>query len=358
MFSSVNEAGKGRIFRMKKFKHLTAVLVSLLLLALITPSHADSTVGCNQPAKAVKQVGTLVLASIPANLPTVQWGIGAGCFRKYGLEIKTSFVASTQIGFTGLISGSYDLFMNTPSNLILLMANGDLDGKIIAPRHGYSAEELARAKREPLYPGELLLQSVVLVSKDSPIKSWEDLEGRKIGIKSFKGTDHAGILLAMKSKGVKTSKFEFLALSDTQMASALSRGDVDAVVPSDPFATQMIVNGARVIGYPSAYYSEPGPAVVYISTQQIVSKKVEAMKAFQKATLEINHLLNLPQNDDSLRKTIANVTGVSLEAANKLKLPTLVEQNVSFSQIAYIPNKLKSLGFIKSRVNLAPILFH
>ena len=332
----------------------------LLLVATSLPTYvasAETPLACVAPSKAPKDLGTLTLASIPANLPAAQWGIEQGCFKKYGLNIKVNTVASTPIGMAGLVSGSFDLFMNTPSNLILFMANSDFAGKIVAPRHEYSAIELARAKREPLYSGELLLQTVVLVKKDSPIKSWKELEKSKIGVKSFKGSDHAGILLAMKANGANTSKTEFITLTDSQMGPALARGDVDAVVPSDPFATQIINDGARVIGYPTAYYFEPGVAVAYISSQDTVSKKSSAMRAFQKAVLEINLLLNLPANDASYRKAIAKTTGISDESAAKLRLPTMSEKNVSFSEIAYIPNKLKSLGFIRSRVNLAPILF-
>lgn len=342
----------------KKLLLQLAITTTLLLTTLLNAAIAEAPAACAQPSKATRDLGTLVLASIPANLPAAQWGIEQGCFKKYGLDIKVNTVASTQIGMAGLVSGSFDLFMNTPSNLILFMANGDFAGKIVAPRHEYSAEELARAKREPLYPGELLLQTVVLVKKDSPIKSWKDLEKSKVAVKSFKGSDHAGILLAMRSIGANAAKTEFLTMADAQMGSALARGDVDAVVPSDPYATQIIGDGARVIGYPSAYYFEAGVAVAYMSSQDIVSKKPAAMRAFQRAVLEINRLLNKAQNDASYRKIIAKVTGVTEESAAKLRLPTMSEKNVTFAEIAYIPNKLKSLGFIRSRVNLAPILFH
>jgi hypothetical protein len=88
-----------------------------------------------------------------------------------------------------------------------------------------------------------------------------------------------------------------------------------------------------------------------------VSKKSAALRAFQKATLEINRLLNIASNEASFRRTIAKVTGVSEEAAAKGRLPVMMETNITFSQIAYIPHQLKLLGFTKSRVNLAPVLF-
>ena len=342
------------------FKKFILPFVLLLCVGGFTPvsiATADTAGACTQPAKASKDLGTLVMAGQNAQLTSVEWGSQQGCFKKYGLEVKTTSVASSQIGIAGLVSGTYDLTVTTPTNLIMAMANGDFAGKIIAPRHGYTPEEIARAKREPLYPGELLLQTVVVVKKDSSITSWKGLEKRKIGIRSIKGADHAGVLLAMRAAGASTSKVEFLTMSDAQMAIALGRGDIDAAVPSDPNASQMILDGARVIGYPYAYYAEPGVAIAYISSEGTVSKKTAAMRAFQKATLEINRLLNQPSNEASFRKTIAKVTGVSDEAAAKGRLPVMMEQNITFSQIAYIPRELKLLGFTKARVNLAPVLF-
>lgn len=343
--------------RSKSFRVLGLAILLGVAPFLTIPAQADSTLACSSNEKLPQDLGTLVLASIPANLPSAQWGIDQGCFQKYGLTVKPVVVASTQIGMAGLVSGSYDLFMNTPSNLVLFMANSNFDGVIVAPRHTYTAAEISRAQQDPLYPGALLLQTIVLVKKDSSIKSWKDLEKRKIGVKSFHGSDQGGILMAMRQVGADSSKTEFLALTDAQMGPAMERGDVDAVVPSDPFATQLILGGARPVGYPQAYFAKPGVAVAYLSSAKTINQKTSAMRAFQKAILEINHLLNQPTNDSSYRKTIASVTGSSDATVAKLHLPTMSEKNVSFSEIAYIPNRLKSLKFITTRVNLSTALF-
>ena len=343
-----------------KFNKITSIgLVAALSLIVTSPvSRAEEQLACKPSNKRVDSLGTLTVGAILANMPSAQWGIEQGCFKKYGLEVKTTTVANIQIGMAGLVSGSIDLVMNTPTNLFLFMANGDFDGKIIAPRHSYSAAELTRAQTAPLYPGKLLLQTALLVKNDSPIHSWKDLEGKKIAVKSFQGTDQAGVMLAMKSAGVSSTKVQFLAMSDSQMGPALTRGDVDAVIPSDPIATQVINAGAKVFAYPTSYFYEPGVAVVYVSSAQIVAKKSQALKAFQRAILESNRLLNMPENQDSYIKTIARVTGVTEDSLNQITFPTMSEKNVSFPEISYIPRKLKALGFTRSRVNLAPVLFN
>jgi ABC-type nitrate/sulfonate/bicarbonate transport system substrate-binding protein len=344
---------------MKKLS--SAVTAALLLsIALTSPSFADTATtatACAQSPTAPNDLGTLTLASQISQLPTVEWGIQQGCFKKYGITIKTVAVATSQIGMAGLIGGTYDLVVNTPTNLLLANGNGNFSGVFVAPRHGYSAEELDRAKVEPFFPGRLLLQTAMIVGKNSKINTWKDLENKKVALQSFKSADHAGTLLAMKAAGADPKKTEFVTLTSQQMIDAISRGDVDAVVANDPFATQIVQAGGRVIGYPNAYYAEPGVAVAYVSDTDVIAKHVAAMRAFQHATLEINHLLNLKENEATYRKVIAKVTGVTDEAAAKVRLPVLLEKNLTISDLSYMPSKLKKIGFMRGRVNLTPMLF-
>ena len=344
------------------FKSKLKYVVSLTLLFVffsqgnITANATVISKPCTTEKLNSKDIATLNLASVIAQMPSVEWGTRAGCFKKYGLTIKSTVISTSQLGIAGMVGGSYDLVMNTPNNLILAAGNAGLPIKIIAPRHVYNQQELLRAKREPLYPGELLLQTALLVSKSSAIKGWPDLSGKKIGIQGLNGSDHAGVLLAMKTMQAKSDKTQFITMATSQMEAALQRGDVDAVIASDPFATSIISSGGRVIGYPVAWYQEPGATVVYASLADIVAKKRDAFIAFKKAILEMNKLMNLPENSSSIKDVIAEVTGVSEKTLEKSALPTMGEKAVTFQDIGYLPNRLKSIGFLKARVNVAPML--
>ena len=280
-------------------KHLLAAIPLALLVSTI-PSQvrAESIpqLACTQPATAPANLGTVVLAAQNQQLTSVEWGIRQGCFKKYGLNVKTVSITSSTIGLAGILSGSYDLTATTPTNLIQATVNANFQGKIIAPRHGYTTQELARAKMEPFFPGELLLQTTVIVPKDSKIKTWKDLDKKKIASQSYQSADHAGTLLAIKSEGIRSPKSEFITIPSTQMTDALRRGDVDAAIVGDPFATQLILDGNRIIGYPQAFFAEVGPAVVFIGSSDGAKNKVKEFRSFQKATLEINKLLNRKEN--------------------------------------------------------------
>jgi len=342
-------------------KIVSGILISIILLISSDISKAESNtpdLACIQPASTPSDSGTLVLAAQTSSLTSIEWGIKQGCFKKYGLNVKTVPITSATIGIAGVISGSYDLVATIPTNLIQAKNNGGFDVRLIAPRHGYSKEELLRAKKEPLFPGQLLLQTAVIVPQDSKIKSWKDLDNKKIAILTFQGDQHAGVLLAMQSEGVRKPKSEFLSMSSIQMADALKNREVDAVVAIDPIATQLALAGNRIIGYPQAYFQEPdSAAVVFATSSEILSKKTNSMRVFQKATLEINRLLNKSENEASYRKTIADITKVSPEVAAKTRLPLMIEKNITISQLAFIPSKLKKVGFMKGRIELGPIIF-
>lgn len=352
---------------MKRVKKLAAISATVALILGVAPHVASAAdAACVQPAKSVKSLGTLKIAGPITQMPNVKWGIDNGCFKKYGLNIELNNVATTQIAVAGLVGGSYDVAITTPLNLILANANENFNGVIIAPRHGYTPSELSRAKVQPYFPNQLLLQTALIVGKGSsiPVDGWKQLEGKKVAIQSFLSSDHAGTAIAMANAGADYKKTEFITMTSQQMGDALNRGDVDAAIINDPFATQIIQAGGKVIGYPNAYFAEVGVknnasvAVVFASVTSVTSKKRRAIKAFQAATLEINALLNNAANEASYRQTIQTYTGVTASAAAKVRLPYMMEENLVPEDIAYIPAKLFKIGFISKKIRTYPVLFH
>jgi NitT/TauT family transport system substrate-binding protein len=355
------------VFNVRTINKISTVLTSIALIsgAITAPSEA-ATIACPAPTTVVKSLGTLRIAGQASQLPGVKWGIDQGCFKKYGLDIQITPVATSQIALAGVVGGSFDVVTTTPINLILANANDNFLGVIVAPRHGYLPEELSRAKVQPFFPNALLLQTALIVGKDSkiPVDGWKQLEGKKVAIQSFLSSDHAGIAVAMAKFGGDFKKTEFLTMTSQQMGDAIAKGDIDAAVINDPYATQAVLAGGKVIGYPNAYFAEPGAnndasvAVVYASTKSVTSRKRQAIKAFQRATLEINTLLNNSANDASYRLTIQSVTGATAAAVAKQKLPYLIERNLVPDDISYIPAKLFQIGFIREKIRTYPSLFH
>lgn len=347
-----------------KLKRLLILQIAFSIFVWNSMASAIATDGaisvshkCVGPKLSPKNFETLSIASQLALVPAIEFGNSAECFKKYGIKLKTTIVATTQIGMAGLVGGSFDLVVNTPTNLLLAIANGNFDGRLVVPRHGYTDEELIRAKLEPYYPGELLLQSALIVASKSSIKNWGDLAGKKIALQSINSADHAGALLAMMENKVDVSSVEFLSIPSSQMESALKQGDVDAVIPNDPFASQIInVDGGKIIGYPQAYFAQPGVAVAYVSSGKVVKAKRKALMAFKSAIFEINKLINDPVNQPSYRALSAKISGISPLAASKIRIPDFITQDVNESELNSTQKKLIKVGFMKKMIDSKKIL--
>jgi NitT/TauT family transport system substrate-binding protein len=346
----------------KHVRRLFLVLLPALAISLTSLNSGSAAMSaqepaCTQPATAPKDLGTLVVAGKVDNAPALDWGTQQGCFKKYGLTIKSVIVASSPLAVAGLVSNSYDLIVSPPASLIQLMTNGDFPVRIIAPRFGYTAEEITRARQEPLYSGEMLMEVGLIVRADSKIKTFKDLQNKKVGLPTSQGSIHAGVLLGVKAQRGDPSSVQIVVIPAAQALAAMKRKDIDAIAVSEPFASQAIADGGRLIGYPGAYFYKPSPAIVYASSDVIVQKKRAAMKAFQKATLEINHLLNQPGYDASFRRVYASVNGIDADTAAKVHLPILMESQVSLAQLHFIPYVLNQLGFTRSKVDISTIVF-
>jgi NitT/TauT family transport system substrate-binding protein len=95
--------------------------------------------------------------------------------------------------------------------------------------------------------------NVVVVSPGSPIRSINDLAGRKIGIRNQGDGGIAQLQLMFTELGMSAENIDFVAVGDAGMAgSALSQKEVDALVTYDTAAGRI-----EAVGFPLRYLPLP-----------------------------------------------------------------------------------------------------
>ncbi|MEI9906923.1 MAG: hypothetical protein WDO06_02575 [Actinomycetota bacterium] len=189
---------------------------------------------CTQPTKAPKDLGTLVVAGRAEKCTGDSMGSEQGCFKKYGLTVKQELVASAAVSNAGMVSGSYDIIVTNPISVVQLMTNGDFGVKIVAPRYGYTAAQIARAKQEPLYPGELLMEVGLLVKKKFADQEFSKiLKRKKIGVTTLQGATTRESYLESRQIMEILLWPQVLVLPSAQASAALQRGDVDAIAVAE-----------------------------------------------------------------------------------------------------------------------------
>ncbi|MGG4143493.1 aliphatic sulfonate ABC transporter substrate-binding protein [Paenibacillus algorifonticola] len=87
----------------------------------------------------------------------------------------------------------------------------------------------------------------ILVQKDSPVKSFKDLKGKKVAV--AKGSSSWGLLLrALAKEGMTTSDIELINLLPDEAQGAFQSGQVDAWGVWEPHRTNQVnTNGAAII---------------------------------------------------------------------------------------------------------------
>src|SRR5262249_36846135 len=85
----------------------------------------------------------------------------------------------------------------------------------------------------------------VQVMDASPIKSLADLRGRKVGVGGLATQNTIAVKMLLDKAGVELSSVSFAEVPFTAMVNAIKAGHVDAVVPVDPFTTQLRLSWAR-----------------------------------------------------------------------------------------------------------------
>jgi NitT/TauT family transport system substrate-binding protein len=130
--------------------------------------------------------------------------------------------------------------------------NAVLTGSVDFGTFGIAAAMLGAAAGEPLvvFAAQCNRGMAVVAGASSPIKSIQDLKGKKVAI--WPGsTQEVVILERLKAQGMTIKDIQHVRLPFSDMAPALARGDIDAYVGAEPGPGISLANGAgKIVEYP------------------------------------------------------------------------------------------------------------
>lgn len=166
-----------------------------------------------------------------------------------------------------------------------------VNGNIDFGEYGTTAALIAGAQGDPqVLIGDAARKGAAIVVKaDSPIKTIEDLRGKKIA--NFPGALQDVLLRAkLKQAGLDPNKdVQLIKITWAEMPIALQRGDVDAYAGSEPHPTLAVSEGyGRILSYP--YDTPIGSLNSALATSKAMVEKdpqlVQAVVCAQKAAYE------------------------------------------------------------------------
>jgi NitT/TauT family transport system substrate-binding protein len=95
--------------------------------------------------------------------------------------------------------------------------------------------------------------TLLVVPKNSPLRTPKDLEGKTIGLPGLGDQLQAAVTIWLQKNGADSSKVKFVEVNPpTVMLGALAQGRIDAATPPEPIMTQSLQTEARIFGDPFA----------------------------------------------------------------------------------------------------------
>jgi NitT/TauT family transport system substrate-binding protein len=250
---------------------------------------------------------------VSAENPTFEWFFlivdaakEQGIWTKNGLKPEVVPAAGSVAQLKERIESGVELgFVNAAE--VTLARSGGVPVKTIA---AYFGETTAR----------------IFVAAGGPIKTPQDLDGKKIGILSTTHTSYRTVLYMNKILAMRAEPIPLGSLSNN--VAALKSGQIDALYSAEGAALTLVDSGdLRVLLPLPDIYPKPYTAVVLWATDRLIERNPDLVSRFVKATLEtVRYLKDHPDEASALyiKRTNApkNLADKAVASLNQVLTPS------------------------------------
>jgi NitT/TauT family transport system substrate-binding protein len=310
---------------LRKHRRLLQSVVVVLGLALAA--------GTAFAAQERRQATTITVDTLPiANALPLDLGIQKGFFEKQGIEIKkTTFQSGNDIV------------------LALANHNGDIGyigyvPAMIARTQGIPVTVVAASEDEGATEDSNWQD--VLVRGSSSIKTPADLAGKTVALNALKGVGETVVKAALTKKGVDPNSVNYVAMPFPTMLTALHNGQVDAVHVPEPFLSQGLAAGDRVILAPGPILGKYWPNGCYVALHDWTTHNPGLAKRFRTA---INQsLLYAANHPDEIRPLLP-------PAVRSIRLP-IWSPFIDRKQLLQLAKYAKQFGVITTLPNFTQLV--
>jgi NitT/TauT family transport system substrate-binding protein len=316
-------------FRRAPFSALAAVTVLAALAAGCGGGDSDSNKSSSGgPEKTTITVGTLPVADL-AQLKLAQ---DRGYFTAEGLTVKTQ-----------VLQGGAEAAPKLRSK------NLDISGGAWVPF--FQAQESGAIKLHAVADAFQSAKGthVILVPKDSPIRSAKDLAGKKIAVNVKRNLATLLIDASLRPHGVKLADSNYVPMPFPNMEAALKSKSVDAVQAVEPFNTQLQKSiGAREVLELSAGETANFPVGGYVSTEEFAKENPKTIAAFQRAIAKAQASLS---DHKLLAQVIPTYTKIPPAVASQLHFG-LYPANLDAARLKRVSDIMLKYGYLKKPIDV------
>ncbi|TFV85817.1 ABC transporter substrate-binding protein [Blastococcus sp. CT_GayMR16] len=271
------------------------------LLALVACGGSDDAGGGESDGGLTPvTIGTQpIVDSAPLYL-----GVDQGFFEEEGIELTIESAAGGAAVVPSVVSGDFQF------------GRGNVLSTMIAVEAGLPLRCITNANSTAGDPDF----GAVVVRGDSPIQSVAELPGNTVSVNTLNNIGDTTIRSVVEEAGGDPQGVEFVEIPFPDAPAALDGGQVDAAWILEPFLTEAVDAGARVLSYNfSEFHPELDISCVFAS-EQLLQEDPELVEAFTRA---MNRSLEYSQeNPDEVRRITGTYTEIEPAVLERIVIPT------------------------------------
>jgi NitT/TauT family transport system substrate-binding protein len=246
---------------------IAAVLVIVVSAGCTSATAASS--GADPSGLTRVDVGVLPIIDDAPIFIALQHGL----FRAQGLDVTPVTLSSGEASTQELISGKLQFAFSNYVSTILDASNG-AQLRVVAD----GAQTLPDT-------------NVIMIAKDSPIRSVQDLRGKTIAVNALGNIGTLMVDSTLQTYGVPVNSVKFEAIPFPQMAHALQDGSVEAAWMAEPFITEAgEQTGAEELADTASGPMTDFPIAGYATVLGYAQRHPSTVAAFRRALAEAETL--------------------------------------------------------------------
>ncbi|WP_329051387.1 ABC transporter substrate-binding protein [Amycolatopsis sp. NBC_01488] len=306
--------------------------VLALVLALVSACSQRSGSGSGG---TVEKPAIRVAIFAAVDLATFWLAQEGGYFKAEGLDVQADLAASGQESLNRLTNGQDDLAVSTYTLFFLAKNNGS-DVRLVADATSASPRS-----------------NEVVTVPNSPVKTVNDLNGKRIAISSKNAASDVLTQSVMRDHGIDTGKVQWVPMPLPEMGAALAQGKVDAAYQPEPFLTQSAKTaGAYPVIDAASGSTESFPLTGYGATGKWVQDHPKTMLAFQRAMLNATRA---SVDRARIEPLVVRNAHVDQDIASLMVMPAF-GSTLDARRIQRVPDLLQQLGVVQTKIDASSMI--
>jgi NitT/TauT family transport system substrate-binding protein len=267
------------------------------------------------------------------NYGVVYLSLQQGFFQQEGLNVTPRVMGGNPIA--GIVGGDFDTGGVTWT------------AYLVAANRGAALRTLSEADRGASK------EALIMVKNDSPIKTAEDLVGKKIAVITVAGACDLILNDVLLKKGLDYGSIGYTVMSVPDMAPTVLRGGVDAACIPEPLLSVVQAQGGLrpVFDLFSGEYDR-FPLVGFPVTQKFAETNPNTVAALERALAK--GLAFAHNNPDKLREIYPTFTTITPELAHKIVLNYTPERS-EFAELKKIADLMDRLHILPEKTKLPDV---